>query len=439
MVDSNIEDGIIGCLLLDPESIYEIYDKIEPEMFSSNFCQKVYRTMLVMYDRGIKIDPNLLANELADADSPAEVYSNQFGKLIVETPTSAMLKPYSESLIANYQSRRVSSIIQGIDLNPTKIQDTIGQVLTKLEDIQANRREGSQTMGQIVKKCKDKHFSQEAQISLELKTGLDKVDDSIIFCPGDITVLGARPSVGKSALALQIAKYVANKGKKVGYFNLEMLDDQIYQRLIASESGIPLPRVQRALSFLGDEEEKYNKANATIEKLNMVVSTGSKTIAEIKAECRHQEFDLIIVDYLQLVKSNRRAENKRVEVGEISAEFKALAMELNVHIILLSQLSRRLEYTQDKEPTMADLRETGDIEQDASNILLLYNLSDDPELREFKGLKIDKNRQGILIAEPLAFDGEKMTFHEIEEPLDEVKRKLKDSFKKTFNEQTPFD
>lgn len=438
MVTNSIEDGIIGCLLLDPESIYEIYNKIEPEMFSSNFCQKVYRQMLVMYDRGQKIDPNLLANELADADTPADVYTKDFGELIVETPTSATLKPYSERLIANYQARRVSAIIQEMDLNPTKIQDTIGQTLTKLEDIQANRREHSQTLAQIVKKCKGKHFSPEAQISLELKTGLDKVDDSIILCGGDITVLGARPSVGKSALALQIAKYVASNGKKVGYFNLEMLDDQIYQRLIASESGLPLPRIQRAINFLGDEEERYNKANKAIEKLNIVISTGSKSIAEIKAECRHQQFDLVIVDYLQLVKSNRRAESKRVEVGEISAEFKALAMELNVHIILLSQLSRRLEYTQEKEPTMADLRETGDIEQDASNILLLWNLSDDPELREFKGLKIDKNRQGVLIAEALGFDGEKMTFYESDKSLDDVKRAMKDSFKRLNEDECPF-
>jgi replicative DNA helicase len=437
-MENNIEDGIIGCILLDPECLFEIYNKVKPEMFTSNFCQKVYAKALSMYDLGKPIDPNILANELSDSESPPEVYLNQFKQLIVDTPTSALLNSYADRLVANYQAKRVSLLLRDIDLNPTNIQDTVADIVSKLEDIQLNRKEQCQTLKQIVKKNKDKHFCEDVLKGLDIKTGLDKVDDSIIFVGGDITVIGARPAVGKSAFAAQIAKTVARNGKKVGYFNLEMLDGQIYQRLVASESGISLMRIQRATSFLGDEEKRYNSANDTLENLNIVVSTGSKTVGEIKAICRHQNFDLIIVDYLQLVKSDHRAESKRVEVGEISGEFKALAIDLDVPIILLSQLNRKVEYTQDKEPTMADLKESGDIEQDASNIILMWNLSDDQDLREFKGLKIEKNRMGILMAEALGFEGEKMTFYECKETLDEAKRKLKDSFKKVDDEESPF-
>ena len=438
MGNNNIEDGIIGCILVEPESLFDVYDKITPDMFTTNFCKRVYETALSLYDRGKKFDATILANEMANEKSDSTVYANQFAKLISDCPGSWLIKGYTEKLIANYQSRRLNLLLKDVDTNPTTVNDAIGTLITKLEEIQGNEKVKSHTLAEIVDSNKENYFKDSSDKETNIKTGLDKLDECISFVGGDVTVIGARPSVGKSALATQIAKNVARQGKKVGYFNLEMVESQVYERLVASESNIPLVRIRKAKNFLGDEKNNFAKANEYLRKLNIVVSTGSKSDLDIKAESRHQNFDLIIIDYLQLIRSHKKCESRRVEVGEVSRGIKSLAMELNVPVILLSQLSRKSEYTQDKEPSMADLRETGDIEQDASTIILMWNLADEPEYKEFKGLKVDKNRQGELMTECLDFLGEKMTFIEAKESISDVKKKLKEFKPVKDDDDCPF-
>ena len=217
-----------------------------------------------------------------------------------------------------------------------------------------------------------------------------------------------------------------------------MVKSQIYERLMAGQSGIELERIKNAKCFLGDEKELWDKANAELEKMNIVISSDARTDSDIKAECRHQNFDLIIIDYLQLIEYHERCENKRIETGKISRALKLLAQELNVPILALSQLTRKSEYTQDKEPSMSDLRESGDLEQDASTIILMWNLKDEPEYKEFKGLKVDKNRQGKLMTEALDFLGDKMTFVEAKESLDEVKKMLENKPHSQNSDNNPF-
>ena len=131
-------------------------------------------------------------------------------------------------------------------------------------------------------------------------------------------------------------------------------------------SEIGLTRVRRAKAFLGGEKEAFDKANETLSGYSITISTGAKSVSEIRAECRHQRYDVIVIDYLQLIKADRRFGNRASEVGDISKAIKALAMELHVPIIVLSQLNRISEMRETKEPTMAELRESGDVEQDAS-------------------------------------------------------------------------
>ena len=439
MENNNIEDGIIGCILVDPDCLYEIYDKITPDMFTSNFCKRVYEAALSFYDRGKTYDATILANEVATEKSDSQVYMKQFADLVMATPSSVLIKSYAENLIANYQTRRLSLLLKQVDLNPKNIKDTIGTLITRLEEIQTNTKQRSRSLKEIVGSYKGDYFTEkEKKNVLKVSTGLDKFDECVPLVGGDVYVVGARPSVGKSAFVTQIAKAIGKAGYKVGYFNLEMSDSQIYERLVAAESGIDLQRIKNATRFLGEEEEKFNKANEELEKLNLYIYTGGMTDLDIKAKCRHQNFNVIIIDYLQLIEYHDRCESRRVEVGRISRAIKMLAMELNVPIIVLSQLSRKTENTADKEPTMADLRETGDIEQDASTIILLWNLRDEEEYKEFKGLKVDKNRQGKLFSEPLDFLGDKMTFVETKETLAEVKQMLETNAPSSKSDDNPF-
>lgn len=435
MASNNIEDGIIGCILVDPECLFQIYDKIKPEMFNYAFCRNVYQKMLSLYDRGIRFDATILANEMANENSDADVFMNQFSNLVMECPGSWLLKEYTDKLIANYQSKRLNLLLKEVDSNPTNIKDTIGNLITRLEEIQTNEKEKSHTLAEIVKANKDNYFNGTKKVAYSI--GLDKLDEVVSLVPGDVTVIAARPKVGKSAFVTQLAKKLAREGLKIGYFNLEMVESQVYERLVASESQISLVRIKKANNFLGEEKSQFDQANESLEKLNIVVSTGSKTDLDIKAECRHQNFNIIIIDYLQLVRCHKRCENKRVEVGEVSRNIKALAMELNVPVVLLSQLSRRSEYTADKEPSSIDLRESGDIEQDASAVILMWNLSDKPEYKEFKGIKVDLNRQGETMSEALDFLGETMTFVETKESLDEVKKMLGEN-RPTADDDNPF-
>jgi replicative DNA helicase len=225
-------------------------------------------------------------------------------------------------------------------------------------------------------------------------------------------VIGARPSVGKSAFVTQIASYMCKQGKRVGFYNLEMQDKQIYERILAAESGIGLKRIKRALAFTGDERERFERANDNIKRLyqGLVVNTGAKKISDIRSESRHMNYDIIIIDYMQLIlPEDRYKGNRFAEVGQISHEIKALAMELNIPIIALSQLNRVSVGKDTKEPTMAELRESGDVEQDASIIMLMWNLNEE---RTVKGLKVDKNRQGEVGKEKLNFEGHIMRFIE---------------------------
>jgi replicative DNA helicase len=224
-------------------------------------------------------------------------------------------------------------------------------------------------------------------------------------------VIGARPSVGKSALVTQIATYMVKQGKRVGFYNLEMKDQQIYERLLAAESGIGIKRIKRALAFTGDEQERFDKANEVIRGYkDLVINTGAKKISDIRAESRHMNYDIIIIDYMQLILPEDRYKGSRfAEVGQISHEIKALAMEFNIPVIALSQLNRLSAVKETKEPTMAELRESGDVEQDASIIMLMWNLTED---RTVKGLKVDKNRQGEVGKEKLNFEGNFMRFTE---------------------------
>lgn len=234
---------------------------------------------------------------------------------------------------------------------------------------------------------------------------------------------------------------MAAKGYRIGYFNLEMNESQVYERFVSRLAELSLTRVRRAKSFLGGEKEAFNKANEEMSGYDVIISTGSKSIGEIKAESRHQMFDAIVIDYLQLIKSDRYYGNRASEVGQISKDSKALARDLGVPVIMLSQLNRVSEQRETKEPTMSELRESGDIEQDASNILLMWNLSEKDD--SYKGLNVAKQRQGTKLREGLKFDGEHMKFEERQESFEKFLSFVKNvergtDFKEVGNEDTPF-
>ena len=431
------EIGVIGCALIDNDSMYKVYNKLKPEMFSTEFCQDAFAEMLAMYDRGESINIISLSQALENHKWDPEMIAADLRECVTIAPVSIAITSYADAVVKDWRARETKKLFQEVSLRPCDIDNSIAEVLTKLEEIQGSKTVHSKTMKQIVVENKGNYFNEHVGEGL-IKTGFYHTDDCLGGLEGgDITAIGARPGVGKSAIVTQMIGQMAEKDYNIGYYNLEMNESQVYERFVSRMSEIGLTRVRRAKTFLGGEQEAFEKANSKLSEYNITISTGAKSVSEIRAECRHQRYDVIVIDYLQLIKADRRFSNRASEVGDISKAIKALAMELHVPIILLSQLNRASEARETKEPTMAELRESGDIEQDASNIILLWNLDEDGV---YKGWKIEKQRQGTHLKEVLKFDGDHMNFTERTETIEQIQARLrqKDGFREASG-GTPFD
>lgn len=428
---------MIGCALIDNDSMYKVYNKLKPEMFSTEFCQDAFAEMLAMYDRGENINIISLSQALENHKWDPEMIAADLKECVMIAPVSAIITSYADTVVKDWRARETKKLFQEVSLRPCDIDNSIAEVLTKLEEIQGSKTVHSKTMKQIVVENKGNYFNEHVGEGL-IKTGFYHTDDCLGGLEGgDITAIGARPGVGKSAIVTQMIGQMAEKDYNIGYYNLEMNESQVYERFVSRMSEIGLTRVRRAKTFLGGEQEAFEKANSKLSEYNITISTGAKSVSEIRAECRHQRYDVIVIDYLQLIKADRRFSNRASEVGDISKAIKALATELHVPIILLSQLNRASEARETKEPTMAELRESGDIEQDASNIILLWNLDEDGV---YKGWKIEKQRQGTHLKEVLKFDGDHMNFTERTETIEQIQARLrqKDGFREASG-GTPFD
>ena len=404
------EQNVIGSLLLDPESIGKIQG-LEPDMFASELYGRMYLEFLRGYENGYQVNAVVLSAKITDF--PAEMVQKEIRTCIEKTLTSVEVESYADIVIREYRAAQLNRILQSVKPDPENVDEQTGELINDLEALLDGRESQAKTLAEITRENKDRYFKDDA--AQRTYIGFSKLDDLLGGLEGgDMIVIGARPGVGKSAFVTQITTALARSGKRVGFYNLEMQEKQVYERFVVAESGIGLTRLRRAVRFLGDEEERFRRANEVLEKEDrIIITTGSKAMSEIRNESRHMGYDVIIIDYLQLLRADKTYRgNRYAEVGAISRAIKSLAMELNIPIIALSQLNRVSENREGKEPTMAELREAGDIEQDASVILLMWNMSKDSSR---KGIKVEKQRQGRTGKIVLRFNGDLMRFEETDE------------------------
>lgn len=429
------EESVIGSLLMSPESMSNIYGMIEPEMFTSKILGLVFKEFQKAYTNRYNVDLIVLEQKLRSDEIPSDILFSALKKCMESVDTSAYIYSHARVVEKDYKAKRLNEFLGKIQVTPTNLTENIRMISEEIDVLRGQKLNKAKTLSEIVKENRNKYFCENDNPKLML--GFNKLDDLLGGLEGgDMIVIGARPGVGKSALVTQITTNLSKSGKRIGFYNLEMQTKQMYERFIASESGIGLTRIKRATRFLGDEKERFEKANDLLEKAeNIVITTGSKSMGEIKAESLHMDYDIIIIDYLQLIKADSRYKgNRTAEVGQISKAIKELAMELNIPIIALSQLNRTSQMRDDKEPTMSELREAGDIEQDASVIILLWN-SDLKDVAK-KGCKIEKQRQGRLGKVSMTFNGDLMKFVETDEDLDQKSSNTGWSYGKV---ECPFD
>lgn len=415
------EMNVIGSLFIDKSCIDQIYSVLSVDMFTSELLGRIYLEFQRGYDNRYDVNPVVVVQKLACEHFPERIVAEEIKNCTTSTITSASIKSYAESIVNEYRAKQLDKVIREIKISPSGIDNQIGKIITDLEALQNGKNVSSKALPEIVKENKDKYFvDNEAE---KTYIGLPKLDDLLGGLEGgDVIIIGARPAVGKSAFVTQITTNLERQKKRVGFYNLEMQEKQIYERFIVSQSGIGLTRLRRAKKFLGDEKERFELANAVLEKKdNIIITTGSKAVSEIRSESRHMGYDILIIDYLQLLRTDKEYRgNRYAEVGAISKAIKALAMELNIPVIALSQLNRVSEVRDTKEPTMAELREAGDIEQDASVIILMWNLSQEDQTK--KGCKVEKQRQGKTGKIVLNFNGDLMKFEEAGETVKEAQQ-----------------
>ena len=283
------ELGIIGSIITTPSSIEKVYGIIEPEMFSTGTGQECYRAMLAMHDNGKEITIVGLSAQLENSRIDREDYSQTLKSAVVGSQSAVYMKYYTEQLFKEYQSRKIKELFSRVSLLPKDIQNSMSEIASTIELLKGREETTAKGIRQIVAENRDRYFTEREDAGV--RTGFYELDELLGGLEGgDVTVIGARPAVGKSAFVAQMILQMASRGKRVGYFNLEMSESQVYERMVANTSGIELVRIRRAKQFLGDEQVLFNKASDVISDLDITISSGGKSISQIRKESRHMNF-----------------------------------------------------------------------------------------------------------------------------------------------------
>lgn len=404
------EKTLIGYLITDNQRITDAVNVISKDMFSVAIYGDIFQAMIDNISDNIDCNIVSLQPILLEKGYEEEAVNVNLLSAVRDLDFSVSFKSCIETVRDAYKAKvlgdRFGRKMQGTN----EVNDTIKSMIVELENLLGDNKQEIVSVADMVERNKDKYFKPGVD-KQKVFFGIKKIDEYVGGVEGgDVVVLAARPAVGKSAMALQIIEYNALNGKKVCYINLEMQEKQIYERMLAKASQIDMLRIRNAVAFLNDEEAKFNSGNEKLKAFeNIHVRNGSARVSDIRSCVKNGNYDLVVIDYLQLVKPDKgRGSNRYAEVGDISRGIKAIAMDYDVPIIALSQLNRASEGKEDKEPTMSELRESGDIEQDASVIIMLWNSNTDDKSQ--KRIKVDKARQGRLGSEDLTFNGSSMTF-----------------------------
>jgi replicative DNA helicase len=409
--NTEAERAVLGAVLLNDAGLSQITDFLSAEDFYNPAHQMIYQSMIAIAQRTKRIDLVTLQDELTKKDQldavgglsyivslqediPAAGLIEQHAHIIKEKSVLRELIGSATSIITNCYTQDD----KGIEVVLDHAEKTIFNIANK-------RANQSFVQLDIWLKKTFKHLSDiksHGKGITGIPSGYKRLDQITSgFQKSDLIVLAARPSMGKTAIALNIAAHAAAQGIAVGFFSLEMSAEQLTLRLLSTESGIPHQNIRNASISSEEWIELTNVATRLAEHKMFIDDTALTTVMDLRAKARklkmEQQLELLVIDYLQLIQSSSRYENRHQEVSEISRSLKALAKELNIPIIALSQLSRAVDSRMDKRPILSDLRESGAIEQDADVIMFLYrDVVYNPEVENTSSaeLIIGKQRNG---------------------------------------------
>ena len=426
------EQSVIGSMIMDQDAIVTAMEILLQEDFYHKQYGILFDAMIELYSSGQPVDLVTLQNKLKEKDVPQEVSSLEFvGELVRAVPTSANVKYYCNIVKENSMKRKLIWVTEEIENECYAGKESLESVLDKTEhDIFAllSSRTGGDyvPIRQVVMNALEKieKASQQDGNVTGIPTGFIDLDYRTAgLQPSDLVLIAARPSMGKTAFVLNIAQYVAfHENMCTAIFSLEMSKEQLVNRLFSLESRVDAQALRTGNLSDADWAKLVEGAGIIGDSELIIDDTPGISISEMRSKCRKYKLEhdlkLIIIDYLQLMSgSGRSTDSRQQEISDISRSLKALARELNVPVLALSQLSRAVEQRPDHRPMLSDLRESGAIEQDADVVMFIYRddyYNKDTELKGISEIIIAKQRNGPIGTVNLAWLPEYTKFANLE-------------------------
>ncbi|ART78463.1 replicative DNA helicase [Sutcliffiella horikoshii] len=432
------EQAVIGAIFLEPSALTLASELVMPDDFYRAAHQKIYDCMLNLSDRGEPVDLVTVTSELANLKLLEEVGGVSYlSDIAGSVPTAANIEYYAKIVEEKSILRRLIRTATNIAQEGYSREDEVAGLLNEAEKqiLEVSQRKNSgvfQNIKDVLVKTYDNIetlHNRKGEVT-GIETGFTELDKMTAgFQRNDLIIIAARPSVGKTAFALNIAQNVATKAREnVAIFSLEMGAEQLVMRMLCAEGNINAQNL-RTGQLTAEDWSKLTMAMGSLSNAGIYIDdTPGIRVSEIRSKCRRlrQESGLgmILIDYLQLIQGSGRGggENRQQEVSEISRSLKALARELEVPVIALSQLSRGVEQRQDKRPMMSDIRESGSIEQDADIVGFLYRddyYDKESENKNIIEIILAKQRNGPVGTVSLAFVKEYNKFVNLERRFDD--------------------
>lgn len=416
------EQSVVGAMMIDRDAIITAAEMLVPEDFYGKQFGTLFEAIVQLQERDGAVDIVTLQDKLKEKGVPVEINNVEFlGNLITAVPTSANIRQYCQIVSEKSLLRKLIRLNEDIanacyigrEDTDTLLEETEKKVFSlvqkrNIRDYIPIRDIVMDAMNKIEK------ASQAGGAVTGIPTGFLDLDYKLAgLQPSDLVLIAARPSMGKTAFALNIAQYVAfKKDLTVAIFSLEMSEVQLVNRLFSLESNVNSGNI-RTGNLTDDDWDKLIETAGVVGNSNLIIdATPGISISELRSKCRRYKMEkdlkLVVIDYLQLMSASGRSasESRQQEISEISRSLKALARELNVPVIALSQLSRAVEQRPDKRPMLSDLRESGAIEQDADVVMFIYRdeyYNKDTKEKGVAEISVAKQRNGPIGTVKLAW------------------------------------
>jgi|Deesub1362B_J571_1020462.scaffolds.fasta_scaffold02174_7 replicative DNA helicase len=407
------EVSVLGGILLDNEALSKALEVLRPEDFYKEAHRLIFQGIVELFDRNEPVDVITLSNSLGSQGRLETVGGLDYlTALVDQVPTAANVEYYArivkEKSVLRRLIQRCSEIVQACYEERPNLDEFLDEVEQEIFEVAEDRVSRSYfPIKEVIKSSFEtiEGLYERKSLITGVPSGFMDLDALTAgFQPSDLVIIAARPSMGKTAFCLDVARYVAVEAEiPVAFFSLEMSKEQIALRLLCAQAEVDGSKLRRGILRESDWPKLFTAAGVLSESPIYVDDTAALSVLEMRAKARRLKAEkgigLIIVDYLQLMRARSTDRSREQEISEISRSLKALAKELNIPVIALSQLNRRVEERGDKRPQLSDLRESGALEQDADVILFIYrdevyNRSPDNPKRGTAEIIVGKQRNG---------------------------------------------